>query len=98
RGKIAVDDGELDRAEDLLRGAQAQSPFDEEIGYALCQCLMARQKTDEAQRFRLRLDEIRKDRQRLLNLTTVIVEHRRAPAERAEAGTLCLPLGMTDRG
>jgi tetratricopeptide (TPR) repeat protein len=96
RGKLALDDGEFERAEDLLRRAQARNPFSEEMTYALYQCLMGLQKKDEAQRLRVRLDQISKDRQRLVQLTKIVVEHRRAPAERAEAGTLCLRLGMTD--
>lgn len=97
RGKIALDDGEMHRAEDLLRRAQARSPFDDQFMYTLYQCLVALQKHDEARRVRTRLDEISKDRVRLVELTKTVVEAGRAPAERAEAGNLCLRLGMTSQ-
>ena len=97
-GKLAFEDGRLAEAEDLLRRALAKNPYDVRTMYSLQLCLGASGKQAEAKALLEKLQEVDALKKRLFELTKTVVESSHAPVERAEAGWLCLRLGMRDHG
>jgi tetratricopeptide (TPR) repeat protein len=96
-GMLALAENSLHEAEDLMRRAHARSPANAPMMYGLYTCLERLKKTTEAAALREKMAQNDRDSSRLVELTKTVVETRRAPAARAEAGTLCLRLGMPDQ-
>jgi tetratricopeptide (TPR) repeat protein len=98
RGRLALQEGQKEEAERLLRQALERAPADRQAADALAQCLQATGRSAEAEEYRTRARRIEADQNRLTELAQRIVQAPRAPAERAEAGVLCLRLGREAQG
>jgi tetratricopeptide (TPR) repeat protein len=98
RGQLALEEGQEAAAEDWLRRALALAPHDRLTNFALYQCLQRRGNADEARRY---LEEVRRldaDLKRLTELRQALSKPSWAPAQRREAGLLCLRLGREPEG
>jgi tetratricopeptide (TPR) repeat protein len=98
RGQLALEEGQAADAEDWLRRALALAPHDRLTNFALYQCLQGRGKTEEARGY---LEEVRRidaDLKRLSQLQAALSKPSRTPAQRREAGLLCLRLGRELEG
>ena len=94
RGMLALDEAHLPEAEGFLRRAYKQNPFDVKTMHALHQCLQGLEKKVEAKTLLKKMEQVDRDRKRLIELSKTVVEMPRAAVERAEAGAICLRLGM----
>jgi tetratricopeptide (TPR) repeat protein len=98
RGRLALKEGDRDRAERLLRRALERSPGDLQAAGALALCLEALGRPAEAAKYRALGRQIEADQKRLEELAKQSTKTRLAPALRAEAGRLCLRLGQEQQG
>ena len=78
--------------------ALALAPHDRATNYALYQCLQGRAKPDEARHYLEEVQRIDADLKRLNELQHVLQQPSRTPAERREAGLICLRLGRELEG
>jgi tetratricopeptide (TPR) repeat protein len=98
RGKAAVQVNQPASAERWLREATRLAPSDPEALYQLSLALRAQRKEEEAKQVSLRAERLRKDYQRLEELTRMIARQPSDPQPRHEAGVIALRLGRTDEG
>jgi predicted Zn-dependent protease len=98
RAKLALEQDQSTRAEEWLRQALGLDPFDYQAVNQLAQCLERRGQAAAARECRARLDTLRTDQQRLLELTRNIMDRPHDPALRWEAGTILLRNGQPRDG
>jgi tetratricopeptide (TPR) repeat protein len=98
RAKLAQEQDQDARAEEWLRLALDLDPYDYQAVGQLAQCLERRSRTLEARACRARLDKLRADQQRLLELTRNIMDKPHEPALRWEAGIILLRNGQPRDG
>jgi tetratricopeptide (TPR) repeat protein len=98
RGKIALDAGSPQDAEQWLRKAAAVAPFERETLYALCRCLRVNGHTREAEECRARIRRVEEDRKRLDELRTAILKAPHDASLRCEMGLILLRNGQDKEG
>jgi tetratricopeptide (TPR) repeat protein len=98
RGRVALEQDQLERAEQLLRQAQQLSPDDSEAMYQLSQTLIRLHKEEEARKITQRLDQLQKDGKRLEELTRIIASKFDVAQLRSEAGVIALRMGRDEEG
>jgi Tfp pilus assembly protein PilF len=98
RGILALDDGELVKAESLLRKAAAQAPTDRKVLHNLCQCLRQSGKDTDLREFQVQLDRADDELKRLGQLTKDALKAPHDPAPRCEVGLIFLRCGEEKEG
>lgn len=98
RGKLALENHDDARAEACLRRAVGFDPFDYQAINQLAFCLERLGRAEEARKCRARLDDLRADQKRLLEVTKEIMDRPREPGLRWEAGTILLRNGQPREG
>ncbi|HZY89373.1 MAG TPA: tetratricopeptide repeat protein [Gemmataceae bacterium] len=99
RGRLALQAGELEKAEGLLREAVGRDPGDYQSHYQLYQCLSRLGKADEMREQGRRLKRVEDDLDRIQKIVTRDLERRpHDPALRYEAGMIMLRAGAADEG
>jgi tetratricopeptide (TPR) repeat protein len=98
RGQLALEEGQEAAAEEWLRRALALAPHDRTTNFALSQCLRRRGKPEEARRYQQEVERLDADWKRLTELRQALLKLSWAPAQRREAGLLCLRLGREQEG
>jgi predicted Zn-dependent protease len=98
RGKIALDAGSPQDAEQWLRRAAGVAPFERETLYTLCRCLTANGHTREAEECRARIRRVDEDRKRLDELRTAILTAPHDASLRCEMGRILLRNGQDKEG
>jgi tetratricopeptide (TPR) repeat protein len=98
RGRLALDEGDLGRAEDWLRTAVAHAPYDRPALYNLYQCVQRRGPEEEARVCRARFDRVDADLKRLDTISQAVLERPRDPALRCEGGEIFLRNGQEEEG
>jgi len=98
RGKAALEQDQPEKAERWLREAVGLAPYHSEAVYQLAQALRALNKDEEAARLNKRLEQLRKDNERLEELERMIVRQPDDPRARHEAGVLALRMGRSEEG
>jgi predicted Zn-dependent protease len=98
RGLLALDEGDLTRAEDWLRQAVAHAPSDRQALYHLYQCLQRRGSDAEVRECRARLDQVDAEMKRVDQLTQAVLRRPRDPSLRAEVGAILLRHGEEQKG
>lgn len=98
RGKLAMQQDQLDQAEGWLRRAVDAAPHDREAAYTLYQCLQRRGKNAEAKETLARLEQIEASLQRLGELTRQIAQTPRDADLRYEAGMIFVRNGQDVEG
>jgi tetratricopeptide (TPR) repeat protein len=99
RGKLALQQGDLPRAEACLGEATARAPDDVQAWYQLHLCLSRQGKTEEAARAERRLRQTERDLKRIQEI--VQGEMQRSPHDKAlqcEAGVIALRAGQAAEG
>ena len=97
-GRFALLDNRAGDAERLLRRAVQLTPSDHEVHYQLGLCLERLGRADEARHHHERFKQIEADLLRLDQLLQAVVKTPRDPAQRREAGLICLRNGQTAEG
>jgi tetratricopeptide (TPR) repeat protein len=97
RGQLALE-GQEAAAEDCLRRALTLAPHDRATNFALYQCLQGRGRPEEARHYLEEVQRIDADLKRLAELQQALHKPSRTPAQRREAGILCLRLGRELEG
>jgi len=97
RGQLALDEGELDRAETWLRRAVRLAPHDRQANYALYRCLL-RQGRKEADEWRTRVARIDANLRRLDQLTRAVLKAPNDASLRCQVGLLFLENGEEREG
>jgi tetratricopeptide (TPR) repeat protein len=97
-GKLALQMGDLEAAEQWLRNAVVRTPYDRDTLYHLYQCLLQRGKGAEARDCLDKVEKLAADRQLLAELTRKITANPKDPALRHEAGLICLRNGQEQEG
>jgi tetratricopeptide (TPR) repeat protein len=98
RGKLALRDDDLDRAEDLLQKACKRDPGNRAAHYQLLQCLKRRGKTNEIGAVQQRLDKIDRDAQRMDEIVKLLPKRGADADLQAELGEILLNIGAYDQG
>jgi tetratricopeptide (TPR) repeat protein len=98
RGRLALQMDLAAEAEEWLHKALRVAPHDREVLYTLSQCLQVRGKTDEARRYRARLEEIEAQLSRLAELTKQITATPHDANLRCEMGQIFLSSGQDQEG
>jgi tetratricopeptide (TPR) repeat protein len=98
RGRVALDEGDAERAAGWLRQAVALALSDRTALYNLYNCLLACGADVEARDCRERLARLDADLSRLGQLTKVVLRTPHDPAPRCEAGLLFLRNGEEEEG
>jgi Tfp pilus assembly protein PilF len=97
RGKIALRNDELGRAETLLTAACAREPGNRAAHYQLLQCLKLQGKSEETRALEQKLDQIDGDVARLREIVNVELPRQRFDPElQAELGELLMRAGAWD--
>jgi tetratricopeptide (TPR) repeat protein len=98
RGKLALQEGQAEKAEGWLRRAVAEAPSDYPAAYALYTCLARAGKEAEAKALRARIEQIKADRERLDECRKAAQRAPQDPAPRSEAGSILLRIGEEEEG
>jgi tetratricopeptide (TPR) repeat protein len=98
RGRLALDEGDLARAEEWLRAAVARAPYERQALYNLYQCVQRRGPEAEARACRARFDRVDADMKRLDAISQAVLERPRDPALRCEGGEIFLRNGEEQAG
>jgi predicted Zn-dependent protease len=98
RGRVALDEGDAERAVAWLRQAVERAPADRTTLYNLYNALRASGRDDEARDCRERLARLDADLSRLGQLTKTVLRTPRDPAPRCEAGIIFLRTGEEAEG
>jgi tetratricopeptide (TPR) repeat protein len=99
RGKLALRDDELERAENLLRRVCKRNPGNQVACYQLAQCLKRRGKTAEAHVVEQRHDQLEQDSKRIRDIVqTQLPDRPHDPILLAELGELYVKAGAPDEG
>jgi Flp pilus assembly protein TadD len=98
RGKIALDAGSPQDAEQWLRQAAGVAPFEHETLFTLYRCLMVNGRTREAEECRARIRRIEEDRKRLDELRAGILTAPHDASLRCEIGLILLRNGQDKEG
>jgi predicted Zn-dependent protease len=98
RGRIYLETRQPAEAERWLRMAAGLAPHDRDLTYALYLCLRQGGKTNEAEVYRAKLQEIEGQLSRLREVTRRIPETPHDPALRHEAGVIFLRSGQAKEG
>lgn len=98
RGRLALDEGEPVQAERWLQQAIALLPYDRQVNYNLYQCLQQQGRTEEACPYRLSLQRMDADLQRLDKLLKEVLRAPNDAALRSEAGVIFLRNGEAEKG
>jgi tetratricopeptide (TPR) repeat protein len=96
RGRLALDEGELAKAEEWLRQAVDLAPHDRQANYNLYQCLLQRGQREDASR--RRLERIDADLKRIDLVLKEVLKAPYDPSLRYEAGVIFLRNGETEKG
>jgi tetratricopeptide (TPR) repeat protein len=98
RGKIALDAGSPQDAEQWLRKADGVAPFEHETLYTLGRCLRANGHTREAEECQARIRRVEEDRKRLDELRIGIMTAPHDASLRCEMGLILLRNGQDKEG
>jgi tetratricopeptide (TPR) repeat protein len=98
RGRIALDAGTPEDAEEWLRKAAALAPFERVTLYTFSRCLTANGHTREAEECHARIRRIDEDRKRLDELRTAIMAAPHDASLRCEMGLILLRNGQDKEG
>lgn len=98
RGKLALDEGQMDEAERLFRAAVQRAPHDALANYNLYLCLQGRGKKEEARALAVQRAQIEKDMNRMDELGRAVALKPHDASLRYEAGTILLRNGLKDDG
>lgn len=99
RGKLAMNAKRYDEAEKLFRQAVAVEPSDIQTQFQLYKCLEKNDKPEEAQQVNARIDQLKKDIERIQAISTQEMQlNPRSPQLRYEAGTIALRAGAVEEG
>ena len=98
RGSVALQEGQVAKAESLLRQALKRAPADYTTTYRLSMCLKLAGKENEAQATLARLKRLQADRDRLNDCLKATERTSQDPAPRAEAGAILLRIGQEEEG
>ncbi|HLJ97268.1 MAG TPA: tetratricopeptide repeat protein [Gemmataceae bacterium] len=98
RGRLFLEIGQFGEAERWLRRAADRAPYDRDIVYPLYLCLQQSGKSEAAEAYRIKLQEIDAQLSRLRELTRQIVQMPHDPALRHEAGMIFLTSGQAKEG
>lgn len=94
RGRLALQRGQFEEAERLLRRAVELRPADDLTHHHLSLCLQAQGKQSESKTHRERADQIDRDRKQLFRLYPQAMRSPQDPAPRLELGRICLRNGQ----
>jgi predicted Zn-dependent protease len=98
RGRLALAQRQLDRAEAWLRRAVAALPHDKELVYSLVQCLERQDKRAESQEYEARLRQMEKDADRMGELVEKVLQTPKSAPLRHEIGVIFLRNGFEEDG
>ena len=98
RGQLALDEGELTRAETWLRQAVQLAPHDRQANYVLHRCLLRQGKKKAAEVYRTRFERIETNLKRLERLTRAVMKSPNDAALRCQVGLLFLENGEEREG
>lgn len=98
RGKLALDEGEHEKAERFFQSAVQQAPYDARAIYHLYLCLQRRGKKEEARVLASKREQIEKDMRRMDELSREVALKPHEAALRCEAGTILLRNGLKEDG
>jgi tetratricopeptide (TPR) repeat protein len=98
RGRLALAYESPTAAEPWLRRAFAQQPADHDVLYALCQCLQALGKNEEAAALQARLKVLEGDLVHLREILRQVAASPRDPEPRFQAGQIFLRNGKDEEG
>jgi tetratricopeptide (TPR) repeat protein len=98
QGKLGLQTGKPEQAEQALKQALTVAPFDREANYTYYLCLRQLGREDEAGRRLEKVEQIRADLQRVSELRRKIAASPRDPSLRCEVGVLFLRNGQTSEG
>lgn len=98
RGKLALQLGDVAKAESCLRKAADLAPYEEEIVFSLVSCLEQQDKAQEAKTWRARLTQIEADLDRMKEVMQKIRLAPQDPMLRLEAGKLLIQNGQDQEG
>jgi predicted Zn-dependent protease len=98
RGLLALGADQPKEAEVWLRRTLDLVPNDRLTNFSMYQCLVNQERSEEAAPFLKRADEIKADMKRLGDLNHEVAKPGPHPAERREAGLLCMRLGREELG
>jgi tetratricopeptide (TPR) repeat protein len=98
RGELEMDQGRPATAELLLRKAASLRPFDRRVQYAMYQCLLRLDRTEEARTFDARVKRLDADLARLSAVRSEVLDRPNDAALRCEGGLLFLRNGERDEG
>jgi predicted Zn-dependent protease len=98
RGKLALDQSELDKAESFFRTAVQRAPYDPLANYNLYLCLLRRGKKEEARDLARKRELIEKDMHRMDELSREVALKPHEASLRCEAGTILLRNGLKEDG
>jgi tetratricopeptide (TPR) repeat protein len=98
RGKLALQLGDVAKAESCLRKAADLAPYEEEIVFSLVSCLEQQDKAQEAKTWRARLTQIEADLDRMKEVMQKIRLAPQDPTLRLEAGKLLIQNGQDQEG
>jgi tetratricopeptide (TPR) repeat protein len=98
RGKLALDNVQLDAAERFFRAAVRLAPYDPLANYNLYLCLLRRGQKAEARALAQKRERIEKDMNRMDQLSREIARKPHEASLRCEAGTILLRNGLKEDG
>jgi tetratricopeptide (TPR) repeat protein len=98
RGELEMDQGRPASAEPHLRKAASLRPFDRRVQYAMYQCLLRLDRTEEARTFDARVKRLDADLARLSAVRSEVLDRPNDAALRCEGGLLFLRNGEREEG
>jgi predicted Zn-dependent protease len=98
RGLLALEMGQPDQAERMLRQAADSDPSDRQLNYNLFQCLTRLGKKEEARKCQERIAQAKADMQRMGELMQQVMRKPHNPALRYEVGMIFLRNKFTEDG
>lgn len=98
RGKLALEEKDLARAESLLRRAVARAPAEPLANHTLYRCLIQQGKTSEAEQFQARFQQIEKDFKRLDTLIRQLKKEPDDPERRCQVAEIFLRHNQESEG
>ncbi len=98
RGKLALDEGQVDEAERFFRAAVQRAPYDALANYNLYVCLQRSGKKEEARALASKREQIERDMNRMDELSREVALKPHDASLRCEAGTILLRNGLKEEG
>ena len=98
RGEVAIQAGQLARAEVWLKRAVALNPHARQFLFSLHQLLLRRGKEDEARVYLARMQRVEADLKALEKAVQEVGKNPRDPSPRYRAGVICLRNGQEGEG